>query len=542
MQKRKVLMKVLFKKICLILAVIFSMSLVACGKENEDSEGSVTLKIELLEGGYGTTFLPKVAEAYQKTHPQIKFDITPDPMLDERMVVELEEGSSASDIYFGSSIKSHSYVERGDSVVAGYDCALADLTDVYESIIPGENIKIKDKIFSDYYDLYSINGKQYVMPWANSMTGIMYNKDVFEENGWEIPKTTDELLALCETIYKTKVLNVPAADQIYPFAWAGDNADGYWLYMFEAWWAQYEGLDNYKNFWQVNYDGGLAEAYQLYAQEGRLKALEVLAEILQTKDSKNIAKYYRSGSIVDTHTAAQLDLFEGKVAMMVTGDWCESEMKRDYAGKVKIEMMKTPVISDLGQKLNIDEETLSLIVSLIDDDTVEDYEIRPGNMGIPTTVSADAIAWIKEVRGVVYNIGPNHQIFIPAYSKHLDEAKDFLKFLVSDEALKICLREMGIAMPYNFQLDKNGKDSELWLDMSEFSQAQYELLQDTTSLLLDGSHPLRYMANVTSFNKFSSPIKEMASGGVQKSALQIWTEEYNYAKDNWSEWLDLANL
>ena len=36
-------MKVLFKKICLILAVIFSMSLVACGKENEDSEGSVTL-------------------------------------------------------------------------------------------------------------------------------------------------------------------------------------------------------------------------------------------------------------------------------------------------------------------------------------------------------------------------------------------------------------------------------------------------------------------------------------------------------------------
>lgn len=99
-----------------------------------------------------------------------------------------------------------------------------------------------------------------------------------------------------------------------------------------------------------------------------------------------------------------------------------------------------------------------------------------------------------------------------------------------------------MSLPYYMALDIDGVDSELWLDLSEFSKLQYNLLQETTPLLLDGSHPLRYMANVNSFNKSSSVVKDMASDGTRKTATEIWTEEYNYAKDKWSEWLDLANL
>ena len=426
--------------------------------------------------------------------------------------------------------------------MSGYDCALADLTDVYDSIIPGENIAIKDKIYSDYYDLYSINGKQYVMPWAHSMTGILFNKDVFEENNWEIPKTTAELLSLCETIYQEKVKDTKEADRIYPFAWAGDNASGYWSYILEVWWAQYDGTQAYKDFWQVNYEGGLAEGYQLYAQQGKLEGLTVLQNILQAKDSENATKYSRSGSIVETHTSAQLKLFEGKAAMMVTGDWCESEMSRDYKGKVNVEMMKPPVISSLSTKLGIDEATLSLIVSLIDDETISDYEIRPGNLGIPTTVTAQAIAQIKEARSLVYNIGPNHQIWVPAYSAELETAKDFLKFMATDEAIRIYIQETGNSLPYTFTIEKDGIDSELWLDMSDFSKSQYDLLQSTTALLLDGSHPIRYMANANAFNKYASYVKEMASDGTQKTVYQIWKDEYDFAKEEWSNWLELANL
>ena len=40
----------------------------------------------------------------------------------------------------------------------------------------------------------------YALPYAANAAGILYNKDMFEEHGWEIPETWDEFLALCEQI------------------------------------------------------------------------------------------------------------------------------------------------------------------------------------------------------------------------------------------------------------------------------------------------------------------------------------------------------
>lgn len=40
----------------------------------------------------------------------------------------------------------------------------------------------------------------YALPYAANCAGILYNKDMFEENGWEIPETWTEFIALCETI------------------------------------------------------------------------------------------------------------------------------------------------------------------------------------------------------------------------------------------------------------------------------------------------------------------------------------------------------
>lgn len=40
----------------------------------------------------------------------------------------------------------------------------------------------------------------YGLPYAANAAGILYNKDMFEEHGWEIPNTWDEFLALCDEI------------------------------------------------------------------------------------------------------------------------------------------------------------------------------------------------------------------------------------------------------------------------------------------------------------------------------------------------------
>lgn len=40
----------------------------------------------------------------------------------------------------------------------------------------------------------------YALPYAANAAGILYNKDMFEQNGWEIPETWSEFIALCDEI------------------------------------------------------------------------------------------------------------------------------------------------------------------------------------------------------------------------------------------------------------------------------------------------------------------------------------------------------
>lgn len=40
----------------------------------------------------------------------------------------------------------------------------------------------------------------YAVPYVANAAGILYNRDMFEEHGWAIPTTWDELLTLCDTI------------------------------------------------------------------------------------------------------------------------------------------------------------------------------------------------------------------------------------------------------------------------------------------------------------------------------------------------------
>lgn len=46
------------------------------------------------------------------------------------------------------------------------------------------------------------NGKIYFIPGPASVIGMLYNKDMFAQYGWKVPKTLDEMIALCTQITK----------------------------------------------------------------------------------------------------------------------------------------------------------------------------------------------------------------------------------------------------------------------------------------------------------------------------------------------------
>lgn len=56
-------------------------------------------------------------------------------------------------------------------------------------------------------ELVPVDGT-YILPYAANAAGILYNREMFEEHGWQIPETWDEMLALCDEI---------AAEGILPF-------------------------------------------------------------------------------------------------------------------------------------------------------------------------------------------------------------------------------------------------------------------------------------------------------------------------------------
>lgn len=46
----------------------------------------------------------------------------------------------------------------------------------------------------------------YGVPYVANAAGILYNREMFEEHGWEIPNTWDELIALCDEIQSEGIL------------------------------------------------------------------------------------------------------------------------------------------------------------------------------------------------------------------------------------------------------------------------------------------------------------------------------------------------
>ena len=75
---------------------------------------------------------------------------------------------------------------------------LADVSD-YEGM---QNINQGYLDIAEALELVPTDGT-YIIPYA---AGVLYNRDMFEEHGWEIPTTWDELLALCDEIQAEGIL------------------------------------------------------------------------------------------------------------------------------------------------------------------------------------------------------------------------------------------------------------------------------------------------------------------------------------------------
>ncbi len=131
-------------------------------------------------------YFDTVEEAFNATHDNIHLTISSpnDAMTILRTRFIREDYPDI--IGIGGDINYSYFVDAG---------ILADVSD-YEGI---NNIKPAYLNIAEALKLVPIEGS-YALPYVANAAGILYNRDIFEENGWVIPENWEELIALCDQI------------------------------------------------------------------------------------------------------------------------------------------------------------------------------------------------------------------------------------------------------------------------------------------------------------------------------------------------------
>ena len=57
-----------------------------------------------------------------------------------------------------------------------------------------------NNVVDEYKDAIKFQGKNYVVPISANFSGVFYNKDMFEEAGYQVPTTYDELITLAKDL------------------------------------------------------------------------------------------------------------------------------------------------------------------------------------------------------------------------------------------------------------------------------------------------------------------------------------------------------
>ena len=182
------------KIIALVLALVMVMSLAACGKKAEEKvDTDVTLKVAAIETAYGSDVWKQVCEAFT-AETGIKVELTTDKNLEDVLTGPMQNGEYPDVVHLALGRPA------GLTEQLVKQNALHDLTNMLATTIPGETTTPAEKIIPGFTATSATNpyadGKTYMAPMFYSPCGLFYNAKLFEEKGWEVPTTWDEMWAL----------------------------------------------------------------------------------------------------------------------------------------------------------------------------------------------------------------------------------------------------------------------------------------------------------------------------------------------------------
>ena len=196
------------KILALLLALTMSMALVACGGNNtnggnndagnnngdaNNNNKDVTIKVAAIETAYGSQVWQDVCDAFT-AETGIKVELTTDKNLEDVISGPMQNGEFPDVVHLATGRPA------GLTEQLIKQNGLHDLTNVLGMTVPGESVKVSDKIAGGFTETSITNpygdGKTYLAPMFYSPCGLFYNAKLFEDKGWTVPTTWDEMWEL----------------------------------------------------------------------------------------------------------------------------------------------------------------------------------------------------------------------------------------------------------------------------------------------------------------------------------------------------------
>ena len=324
--------------ITLSLAIIGVFAGCSSSKSKQNINSTSNIDIAYWNSGLGTDWLDAVIAGFKKAYPE--YTVTYSASASSSAVVANFNGEGDTvDLYMN---------------LKDYDTSnLEPLDDVLSATAKGDSKTIGEKFNPSYLELEkSSDGHYYTLTYGGGVLGIVYNKKLFKQaNITQLPRTTNELTTVCDKLY---------GKDIKPLCHFAPS--GYWEFMDEVFFSQYDGLDYYiNNFYACKDTDGTSPSKNLFLKkDGRYETLKAYEKFITPE-------YVLAGSNSLDHVTIQTQFLNGSAAMMVSGSWLSNEMK-SIGGLEDFEMMKTPVLSAIVDKLTtVKTETgLKKLISAID--------------------------------------------------------------------------------------------------------------------------------------------------------------------------------
>jgi len=279
--------------------------------EGLSPDDKLTLKVAAPDQGFGTAMYELAIANFKKKYPNIKIELTASPKIGE--IVSAKISANDNDDMFDLIIGSYGF--NTNLINSG---SVEDLSDMMQMPIwDDSNVTFGQDMMESSRALFVYDGKLRRMPLDISLISIIYNKKMFEENGWnQDPQTWSEFLQLLDAI--------KSSGKADPLAFAGTVGYLPWI----------------TNMASSYYDGW-AERY-VERVKGIFADPATIAPLVKLKELKDRG-YFMNGTEALDHTQSQMEFLQGKAAMVPSGSWIENEMKEAAPPDFEYGIMIQPV-------------------------------------------------------------------------------------------------------------------------------------------------------------------------------------------------------